>query len=133
MHLLGEMLEVAVQPNVFWLFMNKTAALLRIQSFIQMALLLQVYTFGSAISCCEKASRWPEALALLGTAAGEVNAFAFSGAISVPTAEDLLTFPWPFPKSLHQCYHRRGLQKRTPMAKGPWSFGGDGSCKGTEF
>lgn len=39
MHLLGEMLEVAVQPNVFWLFMNKTAALLRIQSFIQMALL----------------------------------------------------------------------------------------------
>lgn len=39
MHLLGEMLEVAVQPNVFWLFMNKTAALLRIQSLIQMALL----------------------------------------------------------------------------------------------
>ena len=42
---------------------------------------LEVFTYGSAISCCEKASRWHEALALL---RGDVNAYAFSGAISVP-------------------------------------------------
>jgi hypothetical protein len=47
---------------------------------------LKVYTVGAAISCCEKAWRWQEAMALLCAAAPEVNAFAFSGAISVTMA-----------------------------------------------
>ena len=42
---------------------------------------LEVFTYGSAISACEKASRWQEALSLLRR---DVNAYAFSGAISVP-------------------------------------------------
>ena len=40
----------------------------------------QVYTFGSASSCCEKACRWQEAVVL--SAVPEANAFAFSGAIN---------------------------------------------------